>query len=349
MALACIWLFALVVASGTLSPLCMAVTVTTCNETSTLGFAVSPCAGFVACQRAMCRCVGASQTFAAGFACLRMSPPNTTCTMLTACSTQFERCIGVLVAAKHRNFSDACGPWAALQHATALEAVANGYTGSRLQHECHVRRCLVAHSSAAFCSLEDAHVNDTDVCAVAKATAEGSRPLLNATLRVLGTGFAKILNSSQLHASLSTALRTDVALLLQVSSAAVVVTSMELGSLIANFTVFQVTGGGTDTETLLPLLAAGGASANWLVSVQYLYSAATNSTERLGMGALTVRSEDAGAPPPMTPTPQPTGPAVTSTVSPPSGVPALSISLAPPRFPSLAVASMALVVGVVLL
>jgi hypothetical protein len=164
--------------------------------------------------------------------------------------------------------------------------------------------------------------------------------LFNASLRIVGRDFAVLLANAPRQLSLADALRTDLALLLRIPPSTISVTSLALGSLLANFTIFAGTGSSTAT-TLVPRLAAGNSSAGWLASVQDVYS--TVSDEELQMGGIAVagaagtllRQASAGsygatvvAGPTLTPSPPRA-----------SAVPRLSISAAPTLAGSAALAT----------
>jgi hypothetical protein len=97
-----------------------------------------------------------------------------------------------------------------------------------------------------------------------------NRAIVQGTLKVSGSSFAAILSADTRRASLQMATRTDIAGVAQISIDDITVDSMRVGSLVAEFTIY-------DTATrpagdILASLVAASQNSTWISTIRLVYS-----------------------------------------------------------------------------
>jgi hypothetical protein len=105
---------------------------------------------------------------------------------------------------------------------------------------------------------------------LAPMTTRTNRAIVQGTLKVSGSSFAAILSADTRRASLQMATRTDIAGVAQISIDDITVDSMRVGSLVAEFTIY-------DTATrpagdILASLVAASQNSTWISTIRLVYS-----------------------------------------------------------------------------
>jgi hypothetical protein len=284
--------FAVLVASAT-AIVCPAVT-------SSNPYSRSSCAGYVACERAMCVCSGVAN--GQDETCLKNVSKTAACSTLVPCVQNFMMCLDTLTDARN-NSTDPCNSWAVTLHSNLLATVAASYNGSAMQAWCAARACQVQNATGVDCNLG---VNASLVC---KARTTVVR-LIVATLQLGGSAYEVLLLTESGRAQLRSAIIDDVARLFGVDPQFIEILSIRLGSLIVEFAVLG--GANATAAALLNTIATAGSSTSWLTSVKNVYKTVSNETITVQgfAGAVATTAGPGG----VTPPPPPPG-----TTFPPSG------------------------------
>jgi len=243
-----------------------------CPMTPTLDpYAPSTCTGYMTCDTALCGCLGANGTVAA--MCFASAPSATTCDKASMCATNYFMCLTGLDGARN-NVDDSCYNFGQTMHQAALASILSGYAGSSQQQSCQSNLCRILNGSSTLSTCNyggDAAMNVCNNMSVA-----GPTPPANVvydvvvTLRLSGANWSMVLNDPVARASLVADLIADLAALLGVPAADIVILSVTVGSLLVNFGVVQ--GSGKSIAQLTTGVSAATASTAWLASVAAVYA-----------------------------------------------------------------------------
>jgi len=279
------------------------------------------CPAFNTCGATFCSCAGSTSTNAT--TCLSAAA-SATCTTVQACMLSYQQCLENLVSYRS-NASSPCFTVGSNIHTARLAAASGGYAMSGLQKSCSFRTCEILNATALTCSFG---ANDTNVCMMPAATTTTAAPVatpppsslppnfvaaITATIKIDGSAFAQLLTGNR--AALETAVKADLATLLQVASAAFIqITNMYIGSLVVDFAVDA--SAGVAPTTLSANLLTATSSNSWLSSTQGVYTSVSNET----LAVTTLPTITAVAPPgAVTPVP-PTTTAAPDDISASAGV-----------------------------
>lgn len=244
----------------------------------------SACPAFAACGASFCSCVGATGGNSNASTCLG-NAPTATCASISSCLAAQQTCIAAIAAAS-TNSSSPCFMLGSSIQVAAVAAATGGYANSTLQKSCQYSVCTAMNASAL--TTCDFGVADANVCMMpsvaptpAPTAPTGTLPAnfaaaIVAQLRIQGAAFATLLRDN--YEGLATAVRGDLAGLLQISASDIVITNMVLGSLIVTFAVGA--SAGVQPSVLNDRLQTA-TTANWLTSTQGVYSTVSNETLRV--------------------------------------------------------------------
>jgi len=247
-----------------------------CPATPTLDpYAPSSCAGFMTCDTALCGCLGANGTIAA--MCFASAPSATTCDTASTCAASYFQCLTALDNSR-TNMTDPCYNFGQTMHQAILASIVSGYAGSQLQQSCESNLCRVSNTSSrlAVCNYggdEGVKVCNNVTSTAAPITTPAPTVIYDivAAIRLSGANWSNVLNDPVAYATLVVDLQTDLAALLGIPAADIVILSLTSGSLLVNFAVIQ--GSGKSIAQLSSGVSSATSSTTWLASVAAVYAA----------------------------------------------------------------------------
>jgi hypothetical protein len=243
----------------------------------------SACPAFAACGAAFCSCVGSSTNMNAS-TCLANAASTATCASVAACLATQQMCIGA-ISTYSTNSSSPCFMLGSSIQVAAVAAATSGFANSTLQKSCQYSVCSQMNASSLTCTFG---TNDANVCMMPSiaptplpTAPTGTLPAnfaaaIVAQIRIQGSAFAGLLASN--YNGLATAVQSDLARLMLIAAADVVITNMVVGSLVVTFAV--AASAGVQPSVLNERLQTA-TTANWLTSTQSVYSTVSNETLRV--------------------------------------------------------------------
>lgn len=248
--------------------------------------AASTCGLAQTCQKNLCACTGSTSGFPG---CLSAS--TLSCAATTQCYTTYFSCLMTTTAARQNTSDTGCSTFGNQVYIAMMAAITGtAFNTSALSQSCTYNACQLTNqtgNTGSCSSIVSSACSSANLLSGTPAPAPTTpQPTsratdIVATLRISGNSWASVLNNSALYAQASTAIASDIAGYLGVSSSFIAIFSLNVGSLVVVFGVYQ--GSGKSPATLQATVQTAAASSTWLKSIASVYS--TVSSE-----ALTVQS-----------------------------------------------------------
>lgn len=253
----------------------------------------SGCALVQTCQKNLCACTGSTSAFPG---CL--SANTASCSSTSKCYSAYYQCLMATTAARQNATDAACSAFGNSVYISMMAALTgSSFNSSALAQSCNYNACQLQNQTgsttgcgativgAACSSANLLNGVTTNSPVVATPTPTRATDII-ASLRISGSSWGNIINNTALYAQASTAIQSDLATLFGVQSSYVGIFSMNVGSLIVVFGVYQ--GSGKSPASLSATVSSAAASSSWLKSIATVYS--TVSSEVLTVQGFTALS-----------------------------------------------------------